>query len=502
MKADISLSIFGAFMVLTIVLGLLSVRGKGAGLADWSVGGRSLGSVFIWVLTAGEVYTSFSYLGAAGWGYEYGVPIYYEFVYLGCGYALGYFVGPMLWGYAKRHDLVCLSDIVERRFGARWLGALVAVAATVFLLPYIELELTGMGAVVAEISYGRLSLSAGYVIAFVVSVGFVVVSGLRGSAWVSVLKDVLVVATLIVLAVYIPAHYFGGYGSMFHRLVVTHPRWLTLPGHDSPGLGEGWFASTGVLNSLGFIVFPTTVAAYLGARSGQVLRRNAIFLPFYQLLLFVPMLLGMAALFIVPHLGNSNLALFAMVTRSLPAWLVGIVGVAGALSSIVPTAVFMLVIGTMWGTSVLGTGPRAARRQKTWSQQVTFAVGAVALILTFATPGTLVRLSVISYEGIAQFVPLLLVGLLYRRMTAAGAASGLLAGVAVVCALVFTGNDPFHGVNAGLIGLAVNLGLNLAVSLAARPGAKAEDTAEVLAVDEISAPPSGLRGAGVGGGEL
>lgn len=361
MNATVATSVFGVFMVATVALGLLATRGRrkgngeGGGLAEWSVGGRSLGTVFIWVLMAGEGYTSFSYLGAAGWGYNYGAPVLYVVAYMSCGYAIGYVVGPMLWAYARKHGLVGITDMVAHRFGRPWLGALVAVLATVFLLPYIQLQITGMGVVVSTISYGAISLNWAYFIAFAVTTGFVVVSGLRGSAWVSVLKDILVIATLGFLAFYVPMHYFDGYGPFLDRLVTEKSEWLTFPGHGDSGLGQAWFITTSFLNSLTVVIFPTTVAGYLGASSADVLRRNAMLLPAYNVLLFVPMLLGMAALFVVPGLvgAESNLALFQLVVDSLPAWAVGVVGVAAALSSIVPMAVFMLVIGTMWGRSVL-----------------------------------------------------------------------------------------------------------------------------------------------------
>ncbi len=51
-------------------------------------------------------------------------------------------------------------------------------------------------------------------------------------------------------------------------------------------------------------------------------------------------------------------------------------------------------------------------------------------------------------------------------MTAKGAASGMVVGVAVVFALFFTGNDPLFGINGGLVGLVPNLAVNLAVSAA------------------------------------
>ncbi|MBL1092459.1 MULTISPECIES: sodium:solute symporter family protein [Streptomyces] len=486
MNATISTALFGGFMVVTVILGLLAVRGRGSGggLAEWSVGGRSLGTVFIWVLMAGESYTSFSYLGAAGWGYNFGAPVLYVVAYMSCGYALGYVVGPMLWGYARRHGLVGITDIVAHRYRRPWLGAAVAVLATVCLLPYIQLQITGMGVVVSTISYGTISLNWAYFLGFAVTCGFVVVSGLRGSAWVSVLKDLLVIGTLGFLVVYVPLHYFGGYGDFLHRVTAEKAEWLTFPGHASGGLGQVWFVTTTVVNSLTVVIFPTTVAGYLGARNAEALRRNAMYLPFYNVLLFVPMLLGLAALFVVPGLtgADSNLALFKLVVDSLPAWAVGLIGVAAALSSIVPMAVFMLVIGTMWGRSVLGAVPRLATRQKLWSQVVVVAAGALALVLTYTAPNTLVRLSLISYEGMAQLVPMLLLGLVWRRLTWLAAVSGLVAGFALVCVLVFGGHDPVWGMNAGLVGLAVNLVVALAVTWLGPREADDRPDAEVLAV--------------------
>ncbi|MFJ9109209.1 sodium:solute symporter [Streptomyces sp. NPDC102283] len=497
MNAVVATSVFAVFMVATVALGLLALRGrgKGGGLAEWSVGGRSLGPVFIWVLMAGEGYTSFSYLGAAGWGYNYGSPVLYVVAYMSCGYAIGYVVGPMLWGYARRHGLVGITDMVAHRFGRPWLGAVVAVLATVFLLPYIQLQITGMGVVLSVISYGAVSLNWAYFVAFAVTTGFVVVSGLRGSAWVSVLKDVLVIATLGFLALYVPLHYFDGYGPFLDRLVTEKSDWLTLPGHggggsgggDGSGLGELWFISTTFLNSLTVVIFPTTVAGYLGARNADALRRNAMYLPAYNVLLFVPMLLGLAALFVVPGLAGaeSNLALFKLVVDSLPAWAVGVIGVAAGLSSIVPMAVFMLVIGTMWGRSVLSLVPRLAERQKSAAQVVVVVAGALALLLTYTAPNTLVRLSLISYEGMAQLLPMVLLALVWRRLTFRGAFSGLIVGVAVVCVLVFSGNDPLGGVNAGLVALAANLAVALAVTFAGPRDADPRPDAEVLAHDPV-----------------
>lgn len=219
-NAMVSVGIFSVFVVGAVVLGLLSLQGRDrVNLAEWSLGGRSLGVVLIFVLMAGETYTSFSYLGAAGWSYDYGMPVFYLVVYLAIGFAAGYVVGPILWQYAHWNQLHNITDIAAHRFDSPWLGATIAVLTTLFLLPYIQLQITGMGVVVSTISYGTIDLSVGYVIAFVVAEAFVLSSGLRGSAWVSILKDSLVIITLLVVFVYVPLHYFGGFAPMIDRLV-------------------------------------------------------------------------------------------------------------------------------------------------------------------------------------------------------------------------------------------------------------------------------------------
>lgn len=499
-------AIFGAAMAATVGLGLLSARGRDRGLVEWSLSGRGLGVLFVWVLMAGETYTSFSFLGTAGWTYSYGVPIVYLVAYLTVGFAVAYVAGPALWTYARRHRLVSIADVAEHRFRSRPVGVLVALVATVFLVPYIQVQIQGMGVVVNAMTYGSVDLRLAAIVSFVVAEAFVLVSGLRGSAWVSVAKDLLVIGSVVFLAVYVPAHYVGGIGELTHRMVAERPQWLTFPGHASGGLNGAWFVSTLLLNAVTITIFPTTVAGYLSARNPNTLRRNALLLPWYQLLLFVPMIVGATALFALPSLGNPDLALYRLVTDALPAPVVAVIGVAGALSAIVPMSVFMLAIGTLWGRTLLaggnGADPRArsARpgrpgrlgrpewlgrgakseadhdaRAKRLSQLVCLLAGLVALAGSLFHPQTLVRLSVLSYEGVAQLVPTVLLSLYWRRLSAVAAVSGTVVGLVAMTALWASGNDPWHGINGGVLALAGNLLVTAAVSLrrparAAAPG--------------------------------
>ena len=75
-------------------------------------------------------------------------------------------------------------------------GALVALVGVVFLVPYITLQLTGIQILLQIAGYGTIDsvLAAG--LAFGLIVAFVLVSGLRGAAWASLMKDALVLGAV------------------------------------------------------------------------------------------------------------------------------------------------------------------------------------------------------------------------------------------------------------------------------------------------------------------
>ena len=100
------------------------------------------------------------------------------------------------------------------------------------------------------------------------------------------------------------------------------------------------------------------------------------------------------------------------------------------------------------------------------SRALVLVIMAVALVFALIFPSALVNLLLIGYDGVSQFFPGMILGLFWKGARAAGVLTGLLAGVGVVSVLVFTGHDPWAGLNAGFIALAVNAAITVGVSLA------------------------------------
>lgn len=473
MSPLISLGIVAAVSVATIVFALASTRRISMSPQDYIVGGRGFGAVFLWVLLSGEIYTSFTFLGAAGWAYGYGAPAFYIIAYGTVGFILSYFLAPWVWRYAKERGLLTAPDFFRARFGSTALSSFVAVLQCAAAVPYITLQLSGLQLFLTIGGYGAVDAQAGAAIGFVLLLTFIFITGLRGTAWASIIKDGLVIAALVFAGVALPIQFFGSPAKMFDQLLIAHPNMLTLDGYTS-SRGMLWFISTVLLAGIGFFMGPHSIAAIYSAKDENVLRRNAVFLPVYQLVLMLVFIAGFSALLIVPGLTGPSVdqSFMLVVQRYYPAWVLGFVAAAGSLCALVPSTGLVLSSASIIAKNVFGDlfGVAEHPAARLWlTRAMVLVIGLLALGLWLTYKKTLVDLLLIYYNGVAQLAPAFFLGCFWKRTTTLGVTVGLVAGVAVslgLAAAVAAGviSSPL-GINAGFDGLAVNTACVIAVSL-------------------------------------
>lgn len=469
----VAMPIILGIIVVGAVTGIYAGLRREMNLEQWTVAGRGFGLVFVWLLMAGEVYTTFAFLGASGWVYSRGGPALYILAYLTLAYTISYFVLPKLWEVGKKFSLHTESDFFRQRYNSKTLGALVAVIGFVFIIPYLQLQLTGLGIIVQVASFDAISRTVAISIAFVIVAGFVLSSGIRAVAWVSVPKDLLMLLAAFIIGIGVPYHYFGGIRPMFHALVAAKPSHLTMPGNTQK-LGHLWFVSSVLLSAMGGFVWPHTFGSIFTAKSGETLRRNAIIMPLYTLTLPLLFFVGFTALLVLPGLQNGDMALLILVRRTFSPWLLGLVGGAGALTAMVPAAILILTAGTLFAKNFyrpLFAPNMSDESVARLAKAMVIVVTALAMYIALYSSTTLVGLLLFGYSGIAQFFPGVVLGLFWKRITGTGVLVGLIAGVAASMGLIAMKLDPIMGVNAGFLALCINLVLTVAVSLGstARP---------------------------------
>lgn len=454
----IALSIIAGIVVTGSAVGFYAGARHKMDLEQWTVAGRGFGLLLMWLLMAGEIYTSFTFLGASGWAYSQGGPTLYILAYLVLGYVVSFYILPPIWEAGRKYGLQTESDFFQRRYGSKYLAGLVALVGVVFIVPYLQLQLTGLGIIVEVASFEGIGRKPAMLVSFVLVAAFVFVSGIRAVAWVSVLKDLLLLSAVVCIGIAVPHVYFGGVAPMFAALAHARPSHLTMPGATA-NHGHSWFISTVLLTSLGFYMWPQTIGSSFTARSGDTLRRNAVIMPLYGITLPLVFIVGFAATLIVPGLKDGDLSLLTVVRKTFPAWFLGLIGGAGALTAMVPAAIQILTAATLFAKNLY----RPLFAPQMTDQEVAKLARAMVLVITaialyFATysSASLVALLLLGYAGVTQFFPGVVLGLFSQRVTAAGVFCGLAAGVAVVALLMLTHHDPLHGLNAGFVGLCLN----------------------------------------------
>jgi SSS family solute:Na+ symporter len=463
----IALGVILAIVALGSAIGFYAGARRKMDLEQWTVAGRGFGGVLMWLLMAGEVYTTFSFLGASGWAYSRGAPVLYILAYITLAYVVSFFILPPIWELGRRHQLQTQSDFFAWRYRGKYLVAAVSLVGIAFMIPYLELQITGFGIIVEVASFDSVSRNTAMIVAVILLAGFVLASGLRAVAWVSVLKDILMLIAAVSVGIGIPYKYFGGIGPMFTALIQAKPTHFVMPGATA-NLGHGWYISTVLLTGFGIYMWPHSFGAAFSAKSAATLRRNAVVMPLYTLSLTFMLFVGFAAILVIPDLRDGDLSLLAMVRKTFPPWFLGVIGGAGALTAMVPAAILILSSATVFAKNLFrplfapGMNDHQVGRV---ARMMVIVISAIALYLSIHGSSTLVSLLLLGYAGITQLFPGVVLGLFWNRVTMPGVFVGLAVGVISMASLFATHHDPFLGVSAGFLGLCANFALAITISL-------------------------------------
>lgn len=463
----VSLTTILAFVALGATIGFLAGVRRKMDLEQWAVGGRGFGAALTFLLMAGEVYTTFAFLGASGWAYSRGGPTLYVLAYVTLAYVVSFFFLPQIWEVGRKYGMQTQPDFFSARYGNKYLAGFVCVVGVASFIPYLQLQLTGLGIIVSVASFDTIGRTAAMTISVVVLAAFVFVGGVRAVAWISVLKDLLMVVAALAIGIGIPYMYFGGIGPMFAALAHARPTHLTMPGATT-NLGHTWYISTVLLTALGFYMWPHAFGAAFTAKSGDILRRNAAVMPLYTITLVFVFFAGFTAVSVLPGLHDGDLAMLLLVRKSFPPWFLGVIGAAGAFAAIVPAAIIILSAATLFTKNLYRPlfAPAMTDEQMTRLARVMVVVlGVISLYLAIYSSTTLVSLLLTGYAGVTQFFPGVILGLYWRRVTMPAVFAGMVAGIATTAFLMLSHRDPWFGWSAGFVALCLNFLITTVLSL-------------------------------------
>ncbi len=487
-----------AIIVFVLLFGAVTIIGFAAAhwrrgdldvLNEWGLAGRRLGTIVIWFLLGGDVYTAYTFIAVPALVFGAGAIGFFALPYTIIVYPLVFLILPRMWSVAHRHNFITAGDFVQGRYGNKWLVLAVAITGIVATMPYIALQLLGLQVVIGAMGVGTVGFYGDLplIIAFVILAAFTYTSGLRAPAMIAVVKDTLIYITVLAMVIVIPIE-LGGYGKMF---AMIPPAKLLLAGPKDGNLGQfSAYATLALGSAFALFLYPHTMTAVLSSNSREVIRRNAAYLPAYSFMLGLLALTGFMALAVgvdkLPEFApqfaqyGTNFAVPALILHTFPDWFVGIAFAAIGIGGLVPAAIMSIAASNLFTRNIYVQfiRPNCTPKQEAQNAKITSLIvkfGALLFII-FMPLKYAIQLQLLGGIWISQTIPAVIVGLYTRWLNPwaliIGWAAGLIAGTWMAASLSFQSAvfplavDGFTVPGyAALYALAINFAVSIVLSL-------------------------------------
>src|SRR5260370_24290696 len=206
----VALAVFLFFFVLVTVMGFFAARWKSgpvsAHLDEWGLGGRQFGTWITWFLVGGDFYTAYTVIAVPALVYAVGAYGFFALPYTIIVYPFVFAVMPLLWKTAHANGVVTAADVVHGAYDSRGFELAVAATGMVATMPYIALQLVGMGAVIKTMGLtGDLPIIA----AFIILALYTYSSGLRAPALIAFVKDIMIYIVWLTPVVVLRPNLYG-----------------------------------------------------------------------------------------------------------------------------------------------------------------------------------------------------------------------------------------------------------------------------------------------------
>lgn len=461
-----ALAVFAFFFLLVTVMGFWASRWQSGGgeahLDEWGLGGRRFGTWITWFLVGGDFYTAYTVIAVPALVYAVGAYGFFALPYTILVYPIVFVLMPKLWKEAHKQGHVTAGDVVWGRYKSRPLELLVALTGVIATMPYIALQLVGMEVVIKAMGLtGEVPLAA----AFIVLALYTYSAGLRAPALIAFVKDLMIYIVVLVAVILVPVK-LGGYEHVFSmaRDAYAAKDQATPSGIILQGKQFLPYATLALGSALAAFMYPHTLTGIFAAKSANTIRKNAIFLPAYTVLLGLIALLGYMAYAANVHVETNNDVVPALFNSLFPQWFVGFAFAAIAIGALVPAAVMSIGAANLftrnfWKAYVNPqvTPVGEAKVAKVTSLMV--KVGALVCIVFLPTKFAL-DLQLLGGVWIIQTLPAMAFGLWTRWFRAPALLVGMIGGLSIGTYLAISdGVKPVHTLMIGESGYTVYTGL-------------------------------------------
>jgi solute:Na+ symporter, SSS family len=454
-----ALLITSVIVLIVIAIGFLAGRDKSSrsSVEEWAVGGRRFGSLLTWLLVGADLYTAYTFLGLTSIAYQGGSLAFFAIPYCVLAFTISYLFLPKLWKVAKIHKLTTLADYARERFDSKFLSAIIAIVGVLMLIPYIDLQLSGIQDTLRVAGTGYINVQIVVILSFFLVALYTFFSGIKGPTYTAIIKDILIWIIMLYMVVSLPIMHFGSWGNMIDKVSQHSPQLLTIPTSGPKGIP--WFITASIVSALALFMWAHAATGVFAAKSADSLRKNAIFLPLYNIVLILVIFLGFVAYEVLPKgTTDPRLALLSLIQYSYGGIGQGFAYATIALASLIPCSIMAIGASNLFANNIFKDliNPKVDGKKLTLiTRSMVFVVIGLALVFGLLFPQALVSLQLLGVSGMVQIFPAIVISLFWRNQSKASTIAGLLVGLIVTFTVYGTGKS--FGIYEGFWGLSANI---------------------------------------------
>jgi SSS family solute:Na+ symporter len=451
-----------AYLLVALIVGVLAGR-KGSGSTDDFVAGeRAFGPLVMYFVIGATIFSAYALLGTPQRVVVKGADAFYVIAFGSVGLVPLFFFGARVRRIGARERFVTQAEMFAARFESPAVSMLMGGATVVAFVPYLVIQLKGAGVVMHAVTGWSETLGAGLVYAVVLI--YVLAGGVRGVGWTNVIQGAVMLVVIWVIGLWLPTTLFGSVGAMFDRVVAEHPEHLTLPGPEGR-TPISRYSSEVVMSILGFSMWPHLFMKCFTARSARLVQLSVVFYPSFLFFILPLLFLGYVAVLAGGPSDDSVLLwLVGLVDGHAQPLLLGFLAFAVLAASMSTGDALLHAGGSIFvrdvllplehrplGRALVGvlrrvrigtrdeppTSLRDDDRGQTRVIRVVVVLLGIGCWLLLGVAGriSIVDLLLLAYAVPLQFLPIVLLGLYWRRANGVGACAGLITGLGVCVAM-------------------------------------------------------------------
>ena len=461
-------SIIFVYLFFILFLGSFAGRGRKSSVVEYIAASRNLGFFIMYFLLGGAIFSAFAFLGGPGWAYSKGAAAFYML-----GFSATGLVPWWLWGI-KTHragikfNFVTQAQLFSHRFQSRSLSVIMAVISLLAFIQYISLQMKGSGYIFEIASGGRIPYWAGALISYVVVLIYVFLSGVRGVAWTHVFQSIFMVVIAWTLGLYLAFSLYGGPGEMFEKIIEAKPSHLLV----GPGTSISFasFTSSMLVSFLGFALWPQLFMKAFTAENEKVIKKTVVMYPTFAIMTVPVLFIGFAGILqVLPQeLGEPDRILPWMFTHlNFHPAVIGLILAAALAAAMSTQDAVTHAAGSVFAQDLVEPLKKQKSGEKVatlWIRLSVIGFGAISYLIAIFGGQTIVSLLLGAYGSIVQFLPLACATFFWKRVSRAGAISGLLAGFFFNQGITFGIIPKMWDIDAGIQGLVLNFAVMFLVS--------------------------------------